>query len=64
MAGPWFGYEQVNVVLVVRTLYGLKSSEATFRDLMSKQLHALGYRTSIADPDVCMRPAVKPGGFM
>ena len=64
MAGPDFGTEQGKVMLVVRALYGLKSSEADLRDLLDKKLHDLGYRPSISDPDVCMRLEVKTCGFM
>ena len=44
MAGPEFGPEQLNFVLVVRAMYGLKSSGAYFRALLDEQLHDLGYR--------------------
>ena len=64
MAGPEFGHEQGKVILVLRTLYGLNSPIAAFRDLIAEQLHELGYRPSIFDPEVWMRPSVKPGGFM
>ena len=64
MAGPEFGPEKVNVMLVVRSLYGLNFSEAALRALLAEQLHELGYKPSIDDPDVWMRLAVKPGGLM
>ena len=51
-------------MLVVREMYGLKLSGAAFRDLIAEQLHDLGYSPSIADPDVWMISAVKPGGFI
>ena len=44
-------------------LYGLKSSGAEFRSLLAETLHELSYVPSKADPDVFMRPAVKPNGF-
>ena len=64
VTGPFFGPEQGNVMLVVRTLYGLKSPVAAFRSLLAEQLHGLGYMSSIYELDVWMRPSVKPGGFM
>ena len=64
VVGPWFGYEQVKVMLVVKSLYGMKLSGATFRDILSEQLHDLGYRTSLADPYVYTRPSFQLGGFM
>ena len=41
MAGPVFCHEQGNVVLVERSLYGLKSSVAAFRNLLDEQLNDL-----------------------
>ena len=64
MVVPEFCPEKGKVVLVIRSLYGMKLSGENLRDLFSEQLHDLGYRLSISDPDVWMRPAVKPGGFM
>jgi hypothetical protein len=43
-------------------LYSLKSSGAAWRALFSSTLHELGYVPSKGDPDVCLRPAVKPNG--
>ena len=64
MERPEFGTEQGNGMLVVRALYGLKSSGSDFSYLLDEQLHDLGYRPSIADPGVWMRPSVKPCVFM
>ena len=63
IAGPEFGSDKGKKMLIVRALYGLKSSGAAFRSLLSETLHDLGYRPSYADPDVDMRPAVKPNSF-
>ena len=63
IAGPEFGSEAGKKMLIVRALYGLKSSGAAFRSLLSETLHDLGYRATYADPDVYLRPAVKPNGF-
>ena len=60
--GPDSDTEQIKSILVVRALYVMKSSGAAFRFLLAEHLHDLCYRPSIADPDVWMRPAVKPGG--
>ena len=64
MAGQDFGSEQLNVMLVVREMYGLKQFGEAFRDLLVIQLHGLGYRTSIDDPDAWTRTPVKTGGVM
>jgi hypothetical protein len=63
IAGPEFGPDQGKKMLVKRALYGLKSAGATFRAFLGEHLHDLGYRPSLADPDVWMRKAVKPNGF-
>ena len=50
-------------MIVVRALYGLRSSGAAFRALLAEVLHDLGYVPSKADPDVYLRPAVKSNGL-
>ena len=44
------------------TLYGLKSSGASFRAFLAERLDEMGFRSSIADPDVCIRTVTKPYG--
>lgn len=63
-AGPEFGDEEGKTFLVVRALYGLKSASASFRAHMAGKLDELGFKSSVADPDVWIRPAVKPDGEM
>ena len=63
IAGPKFGSEAGTPMLVVRALYGLKSSGAAFRAFLADHLHDIGYSPSIADPDVWMRPAMKDNDF-
>ena len=63
IAGPEFGSEAGTPMLVVRALYGLKSSGAAFRAFLADKLYDLGYQPSEADPDVWMRPAIKDKGF-
>ena len=41
-------------------LYGLNSSGAAFSAKLAGLLHNIGYIPSKADPDVWLRPAVKP----
>jgi hypothetical protein len=59
-AGPEFGEEQGCIFIVRGALYGLKSSGAAFRTFLANHLHKLGFRSSLADPDVWMRPGRKP----
>jgi hypothetical protein len=63
-AGPEFGGElQGKSVLVVRALYGLKSSGAAWRAHLANTLHQLGYNSCLAYPDVWFRPAKKEDGL-
>jgi len=63
IAGPEFGPELCGtMMIVVRALYGLKSAGAAFRSYLAEHLISLDYRASYADPDVWLRPAVKPDG--
>jgi len=62
-AGPEFGPELEGKILkVTRALYGLKSAGAAFRAYLAEHLRSMDYRPSYADPDVWMRPAVRPDG--
>ncbi len=63
IAGPEFGSKAGQPMLIVKALYGLKSSGAAFRAHLAETLDAMGYKPSYADPDVWMQPAVKPDGF-
>ena len=63
IAGPEFGTDAGKVMIIVRALYGLKSSGAAFRALLAETLHDIGYKPSYADPDVWLRPGIKPDGF-
>jgi hypothetical protein len=62
-AGLEFGQSMVGrPVLIVRALYGLRTSGAQFRSHLAQTLSEFGYRSSKADPDVWMRPETKPDG--
>jgi hypothetical protein len=62
-AGPEFGSEAGLPMIIKKALYGLKSSGAAFRAHLAETLDAMGYKPSYADPDVWLRPAVKPDTF-
>ena len=62
-AGPEFGSKQGLLLIIVRSLYGLKSSGACWHEHLAKRLSDLGYRSCFADPDVWMCPGAKPCGF-
>ena len=43
-------------------MYGLRSSGATFRELLADRLEEMGFKSSIADPDVWIKPETKADG--
>jgi hypothetical protein len=61
-ASSEFGAEQGKKLLIVRALYDLKSTSASFRAHMAKKLDEMGFKSCITDPNVWMRPANKPDG--
>jgi hypothetical protein len=61
-AGKELGEHEGKIVIIVRALYGLKSSGARFREHMANTLRTTGFISSKADPDVWMRAACKPNG--
>lgn len=61
-AGMEFGHEEGKIFIVTKALYGLKSSGAAFRQFLAETLENMGFTSSEADPDVWLRPAVKPDG--
>jgi Reverse transcriptase (RNA-dependent DNA polymerase) len=61
--GKEMGPDKGKVIVIVRALYGLKSSGARFRDHLAQTLRdAAGFTGCKADPDVWLRPAVKVTG--
>jgi len=62
-AGPEFGSNEGRPAIIIRALYGLKSSGARWRDHFASILKEIGFKSSKADPDVWMRIAKKPDGF-
>lgn len=63
IAGPEFGSDQGKIMLINRALYGLKTSGAAWRSLLASTLAELGFKSSLADPDVWLRAAKKPDGL-
>ena len=62
IAGLEFGSEKGTPMIIRKALYGLKLSGAAFWAHLAETLHDIGFRSSKADPDVWLRPAVKPNG--
>ena len=63
VAGREFGSDAGKVMIIVRALYGLKSSGAAFRSMLANTLWSFDYRPTLADPDVWIKPAIKSNGF-
>ena len=63
VAGPEFGSEAGNNMLVIKDLYGLKNYGAAFSFFLAETLDTMGYWTSYAEPDLWLRPSVNPEGF-
>ena len=63
VAGLEFGSEVGSVMIIVRALYGLKSSGASWASMLNESIMALGYSPSEADRNVWLKPGVKPDGF-
>lgn len=61
-AGPKFGSEEGKLFLVVKALYGLKSTSFSFRSYMAEKLALMEFQSSMADPDVRLRAATKTDG--
>ena len=59
-----FGKENKGkIAVIVRALYGLCFSGNTWRNEFSTFIvHDLGYKSSIADPDVYLKPCKRPDG--
>lgn len=64
IAGPEFGSNQRRPAIIVRALYGLKSSGARWRDHLATILRDNGFTSSKADANIWMRKATKPNGFI
>jgi hypothetical protein len=50
------------VAIITCALYGLKSSGAAWRNTLAGTLGDLGFKATLVDPDVWIRPAVKSSG--
>ena len=60
--GIEFGDLQDEILIVEKALYGLKSSGAAFRAFLAETFDRMGFTSSVADPDVWLRPATKADG--
>ena len=66
IAGPEFGEDEGKLAIIVRALYGLKSSGAAWRSHFAATLQDIGFIPSYAaggDPDMWYQEAVTRDGF-
>ena len=57
IAGPEFGALEGHTLVIVKALYGLRSSGARFRESLADNLRIMGFQPSHADPDLWLRDA-------
>ena len=58
-----FGSNKDRPDLIVKALYGLKSSGTMLRDNMVVSLRDIVFKIYLTDPTVWIRPGTKPEGF-
>ena len=61
-AGPEWGAHAGKPVLIVRALYGLQSSRQAWRLHFAQTLEQIGFKSSLADPNVWYKPSEKSIG--
>ena len=62
-AGPEWGADEGRLVIVVRALYGLKSSALNWRNHLADMLtNTLKFKSTLADPDVWIKLMKKQNG--
>ena len=57
IAGPEFGELEGHTLVIVKALYGLRTSGARYHEKFAETLRDMGFTPSLADPDVWMRDA-------
>ncbi len=63
VAGLEFGSWQGTVIKIVRALYGLKTSGASWRGMFNSSILEMGFEPTDADPDVYRKTNAKENGF-
>jgi hypothetical protein len=62
ITGMEFGADKGRWAIIVRALYGLKSSGAAWRVHLAQTMMDMGFKSCLADPDVWLRAATKADG--
>jgi Reverse transcriptase (RNA-dependent DNA polymerase) len=63
IAGPEFGSDAGLIMIIKKALYRLKTSGTAFRAHLVETLFELNYTLMKADPDIWIRPGIKPDRF-
>lgn len=63
VAGIEFGSEAGSTMVIVRALYGLKTSGASWAAMLAESLAGMGYKPTEADRNVWIKASTKPDGF-
>ena len=61
--GKEFGKDQGKKSIIVRVLYGLKSSGAAFHAHLADCMRSMGYTSCRGDNDPWMKPETDPDGY-
>ena len=62
-AGDEWGADKGRLILIVRALYGLKSSALQWHNHLADVLaNKLGFKSSLADPNLWYKPSIKNNG--
>jgi len=62
-AGKEFSSDKGCVMIIIRALYGLKTSGVAWRAAFSEKLTEMGYKSTKANPDVWIWESMKSNGF-
>ena len=60
--GKYFGADQGNKAIIVRALYGIKSSGAAFHAHLADCMRRIRYTPGRGDSDLWMKPKIDPDG--
>jgi len=60
--GAECGEDRGKVMIIKRALYGLRLSGAAWRNMLAQTIEEMGFTSTVVDPNVWRRQAVKPSG--
>ena len=60
--GSQFGEDAGKNAIIIRAIYGLKSSGAAFRKHLGECMSGLGHKPCLADPDLWLKPQSRADG--